>query len=484
MQITLSLNKESQASLQNQIVNQIAQLIECGMLPPGARLPSIREISREYRIAKNTAVSAYQRLESEGWIIVRQASGAWVSEEYPRLKPKSSFINSDAKKRHRSEMPPLVRTFEYPRLYSSGQYPLDFRLGQTAPGLFPLESWQHWAGILLHHSASSLSGYIDPRGLPELRSEIVKHVRITRGISADICDVIIVQGIQEALSITALLMIDDQSKVLVESPGFRGAQNVFKAFGAQIDYLPVDHNGVDPSYIPSGTYRFLHVTPSHQFPLGVTLTAERRASLLEWAYKSDSYILENDYDADYRYLDCPLPAIASKGRDRVIYVGTFSKCFGPGLRLGYMICPPSLSPFVGKAKAVMNNGCSWLEQAVVSRFMQSGEFISHLRSIRRYYKVLCDELVSKLMAYGGQVIGEGGGTHVCWELPSWAPSASDVAIKLSTYGIKVYVANETAVSGLPQPKLDNLLFLGFGSVSVEDINQLDKAISQILMPHR
>lgn len=324
-----------------------------------------------------------------------------------------------------------------------------------------------------------MAAYLDPHGLPELRAAIVEHVGITRGIATDSRDVIIVQGIQEALSLIASLLVDDQCGVLLESPGYRGAHNVFQAFGAQIDYLPVDDQGVNPSSI-GPRYRLLHVTPSHQFPMGVTLASDRRLALVEWANRSNAYIVENDYDGDFRYVDSPLAAMASIDRERVIYLGTFSKHFGPGLRLGYMICPPSLTPFVAKAKALLNGGCSWLDQAVVSRLMQNGEFTAHLRSIRRHYKERRDRLVKVLAKYGGRVRGEGGGMHVCWELAECAPDARYVESELRSFGVKAYLAEEAAVCGIPQGNLARLLFLGFGAATDDQIFQLDRALALII----
>lgn len=480
VQIPLTLNRSSKIPLQRQVIMQIAGLIERGVLPAGAQIPSLRNFSREHGIAINTVSLAYQVLASEGWIEIRQGSPTRVSQSLPAQQLKSLPAHSDLKPRPLDSRPPLARSFEIPKGDPKVSYPVDFRLGETAAELFPRAAWQHWASVLIRHSPSSTSGYPDPQGLLGLREAIVRHVGTSRGISARSSDVVIVNGIQEALTITAYLLLDDRCGVLMENPCYRGAHNVFAAFGAHINYLRVDDQGINPSEIPLGTHRLLHVTPSHQFPLGVSLAQGRRDGVLDWARRENAYILENDYDADFRYCDSPIAAMASIDRERVIYVGTFSKDFGPGLRLGYMICPPSLTPYVREAKALLNRGCSWLDQAVISRMMQSGEFAAHLRVIRRYYSLRRDHLTSVLHRYGGTIRGDGGGMHVCWELPPWAPEARFVESALRSSGIKVYLAEEIAVCGTPESEFERLLFLGFGSVSNESINRLAAALHTIV----
>lgn len=480
IQIPLALHRGTKIPLQRQIVMQVTGLIEHGALPPGAQLPSLRDFSREHKVAINTISLAYQILASEGWIDVRQGSPARVSQNPPAQKPKSLPAESSVQARSHDVSPPLARSFNVSKNELDVSYPVDFRLGETAAKLFPRDTWQHWAGVLIRHSPSSASGYPDPQGLLDLREAIVRHVGVSRGIPANSSDVVIVHGIQEALTIIGYLLVDNRCGVLVENPCYRGAHEVFAAFGANINYLAVDDQGVNPSEMPPGTYRLLHVTPSHQFPLGVPLAQQRRIDLLDWARKENAYILENDYDTDFRYCDSPIAAMASIDRERVIYVGTFSKDFGPGLRLGYMICPPALTPYVRKAKELLNRGCSWLDQAIVARMMQSGEFAAHLRFIRRYYKERRDHLTSVLHRFGGYVRGEGGGMHVCWKLPPWAPKARCVEAALRSLGIKVYLAEQASFCGEPQSEFEHLLFFGFGSVTNESIDRLGAALHQIL----
>jgi GntR family transcriptional regulator/MocR family aminotransferase len=467
--------------MQRQIVMQIAKLIEGGMLAPEARLPSVRSLSSVHGIARNTVILAYHRLESEGWINIRQGASITVAAQPPVRHPRSLLQNShsDIRAACNTFLPELARVFSPPRVDGPVRYRVDFRLGETAPELFPRDAWQHWASVLIRHTAASASSYLDPQGLPELRSAIAEHVGATRGIATNGGDIVIVHGIQEALSIVASLLLDKRSRVLVESPCYKGAHNVFAAFGAHIDYLPVDEYGANFVGVTPDDISLLHITPSHQFPLGVTLSADRRIEILEWAKAANTYIFENDYDADFRYEGPPLAAIASIDRERVIYVGTFSKNFGPGLRLGYMVCPPGLTPYVRKAKALLNSGCSWLDQAVVSRLITSGDFAAHLRTLRLHYKERRDLLMSVLGKHGGRVRGEGGGSHVCWELPVSWPCAEDVEAKLKTFGIKIYLAKEIAVCGIQSREISRLLFIGFGSISTDCINELSRALDRL-----
>jgi len=480
VQIPLVLDRESAISLQRQIVIQTRSLIERGMLSPGTALPSIRDLSKELKVARNTVILAFQRLAEEGYINIRQGAVPVVAATPPVSAPRQGVNCACNPLVASAILPKMARTIHEPRTIKSNRYPIDFRLGETAPELFPRECWQDWLNVLVRHSADHYAVYPDPVGLPELRSAIAEHIGVARGIVAGESDVVIVQGIQEALSLLSWIFIRNGRQVLMESPGHRGTYNLFKAFGAQVHFLSVDENGIDPDSIPEGDFCFLHTTPSHQYPTGVTLSNDRRNALLAWAQRNGSYIIESDYDADFRYADAPLPAIAAHHRSQVIYIGTFSKCFGPGLRLGYMVCPSALSAEIVKAKALLNNGCSWLEQAVVARMMRSGEFGAHLRNIRRVYAERCDRLVKVLLHFGGQVFGAEGGMHLSWRLPEVGPDAHYIDFRLREHGIKVYCAEEMAVFGDSEKRLNRTLFFGFASVSAESLDTLATALEKIL----
>lgn len=481
VQIPLVLERESTVPLQRQIVIQTRNLIERGVLSPGTALPSIRDLSKELKIARNTVILAFQRLAEEGYINIRQGAVPVVAATPPMSSPRQGVSCVRNPPIASTILPKMARIIHEPRAIRPNRYAIDFRLGETAPELFPRECWQDWLNVLMRHSSGHYAVYPDPVGLSELRSAIAEHVGIARGIVAGERDVVIVQGIQEALSLLSWIFIRNGRQVLMESPGHRGTYNLFKAFGAQVHFLSVDENGIDPNSIPDGDFCFLHTTPSHQYPTGVTLSNDRRNTLLAWAYRNGAYIIESDYDADFRYADVPLPAIAAHDRSQVIYIGTLSKCFGPGVRLGYMVCPSGLSEEIVKAKALLNNGCSWLEQAVVARMMRSGEFGAHLRYIRRIYAERCDRLVKVLLRFGGQVFGAEGGMHLSWQLPGTGPDAHYIESRLREHGVKVYCAEEMAVFSDAEKRLERTLFFGFASVSDEGLDTLASALEKILL---
>ncbi len=481
VQIPLALDRGSAISLQRQIVIQFRNLIEREMLPPGTALPSIRDLSRELKTARNTVIMAFQRLAEEGYVNIRQGAVPVVAATPPASGPRQGANCFRPPRVTSAILPKKARIIQEPRTIKPNRYPIDFRVGETAPELFPQECWQDWLNVLIRHSSSHYAAYPDPVGLPELRSAIAEHIGVARGIVAAESDVVIVQGIQEALSLLSWIFIRNDQQVLMESPGHRGTYNLFKAFGAKICFLSVDEHGIDPASIPEGDFCFLHTTPSHQYPTGATLSNDRRNALLDWAHKNGSYIIESDYDADFRYADTPLPAIAALHRSQVIYIGTLSKCFGPGLRLGYMVCPSELSEEIVKAKALLNNGCSWLEQAVVARMMRSGEFGAHLRHIRRVYAERCGRLEKILLHFGGQVLGAEGGMHLSWRLPEAWPDAYCIELRLREHGIKVYCAEEIAVFSESEGYLDRTLFFGFASVSDEGLDKLSGALARILL---
>jgi GntR family transcriptional regulator / MocR family aminotransferase len=429
MQIPLLLDRSRPESLTTQIVEQLRDTIRQGRVAAGARLPSSRKLADQLDVSRNTAVRAYELLILEGYVESRPASGIFAALELPerqRSPGPPPPIEADAPKPHPMPFPHLPA--RSPDLVQQNRMRLafDFIPGRPNAGLFPLKTWRRYMqGCLSHGGAIGLSQYSDPAGLAVLRSAIAAHIAASRGILADVARIVVVSGIQEGISIAARLFLGPDTVGAIENPCYQGAAFAFEATGARVVSVPVDVAGIMPDELPRRRTSLLYVTPSHQYPTGHTLALSRRYELITWARRNGCYVLEDDYDADFHYDGSPLPAITSLAPDCTIYLGTFSKSLGAGLRLGYMVVPAPLADAARNAKALLDNGNPWLEQAVLAEMMRSGSFAAHIARVRARYKESRDTLMGSLRRHFGDidVSGQESGLHVFWRLPPGVPDA-------------------------------------------------------------
>ncbi len=324
----------------------------------------------------------------------------------------------------------------------------------------------------LESVSDQLTDYCDPSGLPELRQAIVGHLARARGMNVDASQVVITSGSQDALNFVYRHVANRYDTFFVENPCYQGAALLFQSLGANLYPVDIDDAGLRTSELPLDRSGVAFVTPSHQFPMGVTLTLERRLQLLQWAEKTDSLIIEDDYDSDFRYDGPPLTALA--GLDncrRVSYVGTFSKSLGAGLRLGYAVVPRSFVSRNRLVKAHMSNGQPWLDQAVMADFLSSGEFDRHLRRTRKLYKGRRDHLIRCLREYFPETSVSGGasGLHLVWRLSNSLPPAGTIQKLARAEGIGVYTLSSGAAICFDANASDDILLLGYPSVSEDDI---------------
>lgn len=461
-------------------MNRIRELILKAQLAPGARLPSSRDLSEQLAVARNTVMLAYDRLVAEGYLEVRERSGIFVSAHLPERALKLAHLQvpgapnaSSATNRpadHRL-MPSRYRgaiLYQRPR----ERVATDFRIGRPAHTSFPEK---HWTRLIVQKMAGAgrrMTEYNNPAGLEELRGAICEHLKQARGIVADPDQVVIVGGCQEGLNIVSMMLSPAGSAVYVENPCYKGARYVFESRGARILPVPVDREGicVDGMGREPGV---VCVTPSHQFPLGFTMSANRRLSLLQWAAETGSFIVEDDYDSDFRYDGSPLTALAGlDGVKSVIYVGTFSKSLGAGLRLGYLVVPEMLIGPAREAKALLNHGQAWLEQAVLTEFIASGGFEHHLRRIRKLYMRRRDALIDALNAEFGEaaVLGAEGGMHLSWLAPESIASIRGLQNDCLMKGIGIYTMDDgPAIDFDDAPMRDRAVFFGYPCVDEDAI---------------
>ena len=464
------------------MVDQIREAIRCARIGPGTRLPSSRRLSEQLAISRNTVVRAYDLLLMEGIVESRPASGIYVAEQLPRnaglVQPAAELRESQP----RTRMPmPLrhVRALRAPHAVGN-RLLYDFFPGRPSADLFPLKTWRRLLqNNLSHGGGAGLTQYGEPAGLPALRTAIANHLAAARGIVSDPSRIVIVSGIQEGLALAARLYLARGALGAVEDPCYQGAALAFESAGAEVASVAVDRDGLIPEYLPRRTASLLYATPSHQYPTGVTLSAERRTEVIAWARRYGCYIVEDDYDCDIRYQGSHLPPLAALAPDCTIYIGTFSKSLGAGLRLGYMVVPEHIAEAVCAEKSLLNNGNPWLEQATLADFMHSGSYSSHLLRVRSHYRDNRDCLVAALRRNFGDVLvdGDAGGLHVLWHLPPGIPDAVTVEALAHRARIGVYSLSSARVHFQQRTALTGrAVILGYAALSPR---QIEKGIARL-----
>tara|TARA_B100000959_G_C14936615_1_gene605992 strand:- start:86 stop:1579 length:1494 start_codon:yes stop_codon:yes gene_type:complete len=494
MQLVLKLKTGSNATLQEQLFGAIREQILQGRLKAGAMMPATRALGEQLGISRNTVVLTYDRLTAEGYLESQPTVGTFVTSALPEnalflKKFSNDYLSLDGEKiderwaaRH-----PIAFQGRAQNVVNPNQHKLstDFWVGRPDPHSFPLKPWRRY---LLHHLSTAgtrLTTYGDPAGIPELRKAIADHLGPARGITATPEQIVVVNGSQGALNLVARLLVDKGTNVVVECPCYQGAAFLFESYGANLIPVRVDKHGIDTSNLPRKQAGLIFVTPSHQYPTGGTLPLERRAELLDWAWETGAYVLEDDYDSDFRYQGSPLSALF--GLDQhgcVIYMGTFSKSIGAGIRLGYLVLPQDLVESARTVKALLDNGHAWLDQVVLADFISSGSYTRHLRHIRHNYRKRRDCLINALRHHFGdvQLTGIEGGMHIIWHLPDGFPDAKRVQQIAEETGVGVYALEAGAAVCLEEHACNQgALMFGYSSLTesaIEDgVARLSKALS-------
>ncbi|HNU09904.1 MAG TPA: PLP-dependent aminotransferase family protein [Rubrivivax sp.] len=493
MQLPIRVDPAAGKSLQSQIAEQIRQLILDGRLAPRTRMPASRELAQDLDVSRNTVIGAFARLTAEGLLQTREPIGTFVAESVPIPAPSPQVLphaGSDETTRHGARARIRQRLQFHDESHQvlaphARQLSFDFWVGRPDARVFPMRVWQSLLVRMLRGSAVHLCEYGDPQGVLELREAVAVHVGATRGIATDASRVLITNGIQEGLNLLAWLLVRRGVDVAVENPCYRGAARVFAGHGGVLRPVPVDEEGLVCTRLPRSA-ALAYVTPSHQYPLGATLSLRRRQALLAWAEDSGSYIAEDDYDCDFFYDGAPLPALKSLDRnDQVIYLGTFSKSLGAGLRIGYMVLPAELCEPARHAKALLNNCQPWLEQAALAAFIHEGGFAEHARRLRQLYTLRRNHLCAAL-AHGlpeWQIDGRGGGMHLVVHLPADGPDAQSVESMARARGVGVYGVENGNAQLFPADAGDPLhrvLLLGYAALTEAEISEAVLRLRQVV----
>jgi GntR family transcriptional regulator / MocR family aminotransferase len=465
-------DRSSGETLQDQVYAFFRDAIAEGRLRPGQRLPSTRGLARETNLGRNTIAIAFDRLLAEGYVETRSGVGTVVAQDLadlPMAMPvimEPVILSGDA-----SILPEpsgRARMVEALPVHERGSGPIFLNPGYPALEAFPFSTWARLASQFWRSEPAHLLGYQDPQGYLPLRLAISEYLRTARGISASPDRILVTSGSQQAVDLVTRALLEPGDKVCIEDPGYIGLKGAITASGAVLAPAPVDENGLivtEARATGDGT-RLAIVTPTHQFPTGATLSLGRRLELLKWASEAGVWVLEDDYDSEFRYEGRPLSALHSLDPDgRVIYAGTFSKILAPAIRLGYLVAPSRLIPLLRGLRAHVDRHPPIDSQAVLARFIDEGFFGGHIRRMRLMYRERRDALVtalSEVFPDFARLAAPTSGMHLTFSLP---PDIADIEASkrlldagISCPPLSAYCQTPTARNGL---------LLGFANLTPE-----------------
>jgi len=477
----IAVNRGAHIPLHQQIYDGYRTAILRNDLHPGDRLPSSRELARDLAVSRFPVLNAYAQLLAEGYFETREGSGTFVSRSLPEQQMSVAQASGDAAQTISGVRPVARRNSLYPQFHPSPTLRGwgSFGVHQPALDQFPFPVWSSLVSRYSQNPHANAIHHIDPLGTERFRETICAYLRAARGVKSEPDQIMIVSGSQQALDLTARVLLDPGNSVWVEEPGYSLQRTVLTAAGCRLVPVPVDNEGL---VVASGLHRSrkaraAFVTPSHQYPLGSTMSATRRIQLLNWAQESGAWIIEDDYDSEYRYESLPIASL--HGLDvnaRVIYIGTFSKVLFPSLRLGYIVIPRDLvSKFVAIRHA-MDIFPPYLYQEVLTEFINEGHFARHLRKMRQIYAqrraALIESLAFEFPAdWGLEVHGADAGMHLAVTLPSGLRD-TEIAARAARERLWLWPLSRSYMA-------DNVrqgFVLGFGSTAVE---QMPRAVRQL-----
>jgi GntR family transcriptional regulator/MocR family aminotransferase len=482
----IALNSRTKIPLYRQLYDWFRQAIIDGQMRPGQRVPSTRNLALELKISRIPVLNAYEQLLAEGYFETFVGAGTCVARSIPddtlplpaSTLPKGSqaaVVKREARRPMSRRGTELAQVPAQSWLDNLGA----FRVSLPALNHFPIGIWSK---LVTRHARSPTTGimaYAPAMGYLPLREAIAEYLGAARGVRCEPSQILVTTGSQQGLQLSAQVLLDPGDRLWMEEPGYHGARHAFMMAGAQLVPARVDGEGMkfDELIRRGGKARAAYVTPSHQYPMGMTMSATRRMLLLNWAARSGAWIIEDDYDSEYRFGNRPIASLQGLDTDdRVIYIGTFSKVMFPALRLGYVVVPQDLLSAFAAARDAADVFSSTLYQAVMTDFIRDGHFARHIRRMRTLYEERRTALANEIRIQLGdalEVIGSEAGMHLVALL---TPGLDDVAIARK--------AGQKGISAIPlsacylKPPSRGGLILGYGGV---DSRQIQDGVGKLKM---
>ncbi|MCU0568222.1 MAG: PLP-dependent aminotransferase family protein [Oculatellaceae cyanobacterium Prado106] len=504
----ICLDRLSPNPLYLQLYEQIRQAIITGQLPAGRRLPSTRELAASLEVSRNTVTAAFEQLLAEGYLESKVGAGDRVS--YQKSSPGSpaqgksvaqtsvnsspnhiQFHHSNSIFNHSSFVSPhahlsaqalSMMALPEQALWHSPEPPRAFHPHLPALDAFPRDLWCRLMGKQGRSPSSHLLNYGDPCGYAPLRQQIAEYLKTTRSVHCEPEQVIVVSGSQQALYLTAKLLLNPGDAVWMEDPGCFNARYILQQSGATLIPVPVDQQGlnIELAQQKNPEARLAYITPSHQFPMGYSLSLERRQSLLQWAAQSGAWIIEQDSDSAYRYTGQSLPALQGCDPQRVIYMGSFSKVLFPALRLGYVVVPAELVEVFAIARTLIDRHSPPLEQATLADFMAAGYFTRHLRRMKVLYAERQAALMAATQSLADVMTVERSpaGTHlIAWLQPHIDDRT--VSLQAAQRGI---IAHPLSAYRLQPPPSDapSALLLGYAAIPTAEMQRAVQDLGDVI----
>ncbi|HKT26615.1 PLP-dependent aminotransferase family protein [Dyella sp.] len=470
----IALDTAGGVPMYDQLSEWFRRAILDGQLRPGQRVPSTRGLAKELNISRVPVLSAYEQLFAEGYLETFVGAGTCVAHSIPTdTKPinpaqRASQRPTQNVPRNIAQRVESLRT--PPQTWADNQGA--FRVGLPAIDQFPNAAWAKLVNRHARQAPIDHMVYAGPMGYPPLREAIAEYLATVRAVRCDASQIIITTGSQHGLQLCAHTLLEAKDHVWMEDPGYPGARQALRTVGAHIVPVPVDDEGldVDQAITLSRNARAAYISPSHQFPLGVTMSATRRMQLLNWAARTGAWIIEDDYDSEYRFGGRPLASLQGMDTDdRVIYVGTFSKVMFPALRVGYIVVPKDLISAFAAVRDAFDTFSSTLYQAALTDFIRDGQFARHIRRMRALYlerHMALLEAIDQHMGGKLEVIG----THAGMQLTALLPrGVDDVALSIKT--AKLGVSTRPLSICYAKPPKRGGVILGYSGTSVQEIRE-------------
>jgi len=483
--LSIALDADASVPLHRQVYDELRSRIVSGQLSSGALLPSSRTLAVTLRVSRNTVVMAYERLRAEGYVTSRPGGGTSVCTLPPdvmmRVNGAARQVQSHGMRTGISRRAARVVRLHAPNGPSAPRAPRPFRIGAPAIDAFPLDIWNRTLARAMRQIAPRHLSYGDTFGLYELRALVAEFLTSARGVRCSVEQIMITCGSQQALTLAAGVLLDPGEAVWGENPGYSGARGAFAFAEAKVISVPVDAEGLDVAagerQAPDARVAF--VTPSRQLPLGVRMSIERRAALLDWARRANAWVIEDDRDSEFRYTSRPVGSLQGMDTDGcVLYLGTFSRTMFPALRLGYLVVPDSVRDAFAAARHFADLHQSYVEQSAMAAFMRDGHFERHVRHVRATYLERQRHLVAEAHRYLDRRLTINP-ADAGMELIAWLPGGDDdiaLAESIREEGVEVTPLSPIVVERPLPPGL----ILGYAGLSSSDITDGIQRIARAL----
>lgn len=440
---------------------QLRAHIRDGSIPDGARLPSVRALRQQLNISKTPVETAYQMLTAEGYAVSRPRSGLYASNPLP-----VSAQRGDGK-----ALAARPGAAAVPEATSASR--IDFDPTRLDHGAFPFRIWHKMLKDALEDHAVLLGSYGDPRGEPELRQAISEYLGSARGVQCSPEQIVVGSGMAYSIGIVAKLLAG-RNPVAMEEPGYNLVRDHLLLSGCQVLPVPVGDRGLSLDALAASTAQVVYITPSHQFPTGSIMPYPERERLLAWAHDRDAYIIEDDYDGEFRYVGKPIPSL--QGLDThgsVIYIGTFSKAFTPAVRLNYMVLPPQLADRLARMPHEVLQAPSRIEQWAMRSFIGQGHWFRHVRKMRGLYRKRhrhLNELIQSMLGERVGITGQNAGLHL--QLTVKGGGSSELLVEAAAaVGVKVYDLRKMWADGRQPPADLPKLYFGFAGLQPDEMEE-------------